>query len=99
MRFSSRATLDLEHIYEWTFRYWGGEQAEHYHEFLVGKMIQIESGELRGTELKERLGFHSYLAIWVGAKNGHRIIYKESFDGIVIIRVLHSAMDYYRQIP
>lgn len=99
MRFSSRATLDLEHIYEWTFRYWGIEQAERYHDFLIGRMIEVESGVLRGTELNKRPGYYTYLAIWDGAKNGHRIIFKESFDGIVIIRVLHSAMDYYRQIP
>ncbi len=44
MRFSSRVTLDLEHIYEWTFRYWGVEQVERYHDFLIEKVSELELG-------------------------------------------------------
>lgn len=63
-------------------------------EFLSEKMHEILAQPELGAIPVERPFARMYLAKWPGAKDGHRIFYREDAQGIFVLRVLHTKMDW-----
>jgi len=59
---------------------------------------KLEDGDLLPIELSDRPGVRVYTAVWGDAKNGHRIFFRVDMGEVVVVRILHTAMDYYRHL-
>ncbi|MDI9349264.1 MAG: type II toxin-antitoxin system RelE/ParE family toxin [Candidatus Symbiobacter sp.] len=85
---SLRADLDLEHIYSEGWNLFGEKQAELYYDGLIDLFKLLAASPKIGRKLNPRkpsLRMHSY--------KSHVVYYREEKDGILIVRVLHGAMN------
>lgn len=95
---STWADLDLSGIHTTTTADFGITQADRYIQFLVSEMELIASMPGIGRRIAERPGRQNYIAKWPGAKAGHRIVYEVTEDSIYVVRILHTAMQYFLYI-
>lgn len=89
---SPEAGLDLSAIYIHTAQAWSLEQAELYDDFLEEIFQDLAMNPNKGRPVANRPGLRSYVAKWRQARQGHRIFYQETVNGILVMRVLHTAM-------
>ena len=90
---SPRAKLDLSEIWDYTLLEWGADQAEKYVRELWATMLTAASdpsrsvaiGEIRKDYRKSRYG-------------SHVIFFKETGNGIDVVRILHQKMDFDRHL-
>jgi plasmid stabilization system protein ParE len=77
---------------------WGREQANRYVAFLLDEAQLIADGESKGKPIARRPGRFILTATWHNARDGHRIVYEETPEGILIVRILHTAMDLLKHV-
>ncbi len=87
-RLTEAAQADLEAIRRYTLESWGVRQARHYLIELALRFEQLAATPGLGCAREDlQAGIRSFSA-W-----RHNIYYRESADGIDIVRVLHPSMD------
>ncbi len=86
---SPRAEADLDEIWDYTVRTWGGKQAEDYIRLLVGAIETVAENPRRGCSCDEvRKGYRKHLA------GSHVIFFRKLKSGIDVIRILHGGIDF-----
>ena len=85
---SPLARLDLEDIWTYTRKRWSRRQADTYIRDITGALAELATGIRIGVSAEDiRPDYRKYL---IGA---HIIFYRQGFDGIAVIRILHGSMD------
>jgi plasmid stabilization system protein ParE len=82
------AYLNTEHA-------WGTLQADNYDEFLQTVMQLLADNPAIAPFVPEEKNTRSYVARWKNARHGHRIFFEETPQGIVVLRILHTAMNWH----
>jgi plasmid stabilization system protein ParE len=90
--------LDVADIHTHTARRWGWEQADRYVQFVLGEALKAAAGEKKRKVVPYRPGRFYITARWQKSKAGHRIVYEIIPNGIFVVRVLHTSMDWLRHI-
>lgn len=93
VKYARRAISDLEDITDYTARTWGADQAKAYNKDVRAKISEIVSGEAS----IQSLGIGK-AGLFKARENRHLIIFEQTGDQILIVRVLHEAMDIARHI-
>jgi toxin ParE1/3/4 len=93
IKYARRANADLEDIIDHTARTWGAQQAKKYIRDIRVQISRIANDDVIIQPLQvARPGmFKSRI-------NRHLIIFEQTDDHILIIRILHEAMDVPRHI-
>ncbi|MDI9349266.1 MAG: type II toxin-antitoxin system RelE/ParE family toxin [Candidatus Symbiobacter sp.] len=87
-RISLRADHDLANIYAQSLTQFGIEQARHYRQELFRIFDLIASFPRMGRKIaSNRLNLRTHTI------RSHVVYYREEKDGILIVRVLHGAMN------
>ena len=96
IQFTIAATLDLASIDNATASIWGPRQADVYSEFLQDVINHIANDPNIGRDAARFPGLKTYVAKSSRHRsaNGHRIVYRATQDGVRIIRILHTAMQW-----
>ena len=96
VEFSQAAALDFAGIDNATAQQWGDAQAERYIAFLSETFARLAQQPDLGAMVEERLGPLVFLAKYSKRRSthGHRIFYTEIENGILILRILHTAMNW-----
>jgi toxin ParE1/3/4 len=93
-RLSERATLDIEAILVFSIQQFGVERAELYKTALGDCMRRVANDPRQGRQLTGRAkNYLRYLC------QRHVIFFSLEPDGILVVRILHSAMDHKRHLP
>jgi toxin ParE1/3/4 len=89
-----RAQTDLDEIWDYTVDRWGFDQAETYTRQLWKDITMVADRPSLGRECPEvRRGYRVY-------PSGSQVLfYRQTTDGIDVIRILHERMDYERHVP
>jgi toxin ParE1/3/4 len=89
-----RAQTDLDEIWDYTVDRWGFDRAETYTRQLWKDIAAVADHPSRGRECPEvRRGYRMY------PSGSHVLFYRDTSDGIDVVRILHEHMDYDRHIP
>ena len=92
-RLSPAAQSDVAEIWDYTVEKWGPDQAEAYMRRIKMAVLAIATDSCLGRSCNEiGSGYWKYL---VGS---HVLFYKVGQDGIDVIRILHSQMDFERHL-
>ncbi len=96
IEFSEAAALDFAGIDNATAQQWGDVQAERYIAFLRETFAHLAQESTLGMPVGGRPGFLVFIAKYNRRRSahGHRIFYSEIENGILIIRILHTAMNW-----
>ena len=86
---SDIAALDVEIIYRHGYLEFGDAQAEQYHAELHDTFAMLAAFPKIG---RERSGLRE--PVRIQPKSAHVIVYKETQDGVRIVRVLHRSQDW-----
>lgn len=90
---SPRARRDLADIWLYTRDRWSTSQADDYYRDLVLSMEALARGGARGKPIDEiRLGYFSLTS------GSHKIIYRETVQHIIVVRILHQRMNLRRHL-
>ncbi len=93
IEYSPLAADDFSAIHDYTAHHWGWDQAERYADFLE-ESVQVTALEPSyGRRIEGHPEARAAFVKWKGARYGHNIIYRETAQGIYVLRILHSAMD------
>jgi toxin ParE1/3/4 len=92
--FSPEAQADQLSIYDTTADYWGDEQADAYSDFLFAIAQELADAPAMARLVPERSGVRVFVARWKNARQGHRIFYRETPQGITVLRILHTRMNW-----
>jgi toxin ParE1/3/4 len=91
---SPRAQADLDDIWNYMQDRWGLDQAETYTRQLGKDIAIVANRPSLGKDCTEvRQGYRMY------PSGSHVLFYRQTSDGIDVIRILHERMDYQRHIP
>ncbi len=99
VEFVDDAAIDLVGIAITTQAIWGERQEKLYTDFLKSTFEFLlenpEAGDLIADSV-EFAGYRVYLAKYRKRRtaHGHRIFYRASEGGILVVRILHTAMDW-----
>lgn len=94
VHFSELAITDLEDIFFYTIETFGELQASRYKSLLETGCERLSSDPRLGRALIGRTQtFYHYPC------ERHVIFYTMQNDGILVVRVLHAAMDFVRHLP
>jgi toxin ParE1/3/4 len=89
-----RAQTDLDEIWDYTLDRWGLDQAESYTRQLWKDIEIVAERPSLGRECPDvRRGYRMY------PSGSHVLFYRETIDGVDLVRILHERMDYDRHIP
>lgn len=93
IKYARRARADLEDIIDYTARTWGADQAKRYTRDIRVQIERIARDDVITQPLRvARSGmFKSRI-------NRHLIIFEQGDDHILIVRILHEAMDIPRHL-
>ena len=86
---STKATHDLEQIWQYTYLRWSEQQADRYYNLIIQKIDFIAQHPTVGRTMNDiKEGYRHY------AVESHIIFYRISENGtVIIIRILHQQMD------
>jgi toxin ParE1/3/4 len=92
-RLTPAAERDLESIWRYTAQQWGVEQADRYIDLLTAAFAELaEAPRIAPACEHIRPGYRRW-------RVGHHMIYfRETNDGVVVVRVLHERMDTRRHL-
>ena len=93
LRYSRRASADLEDITDYTARTWGAVQAKKYIHELRIHILQLAAGHANSQPLPVQRE-----NIYKSKINRHLVIFEMTSAQITILRVLHEAMDVPRHV-
>jgi len=85
---------DLQSIRDYTLETWGSEQEEIYLNKLWSRIEFIRSDPSR-YRLRDEL----FPGCRIASEGRHVLLFRVGEDSLEIVRVLHSAMDFKRQVP
>ncbi len=96
IEFSEAAALDFAGIDNATAQQWGDTQAERYIAFLREIFASLAQEPEMGMRIDSRSGFLMFVAKYSKRRNahGHRIFYTKIENGILVVRILHTAMNW-----
>lgn len=96
IEFSQSAALDFAGIDNATAQQWGDAQAERYVAFLRETLTRLAQQPDLGAPVQDRPGSLVFLAKYNKRRSahGHRIFFEETENGILILRILHTAMNW-----
>ena len=97
--FSPEAEKDQYDVYDSTAEQWGDQQAEAYSLFLLETAQKLANNPTTAPLVPNFDGVRVYTARWKNARQGHRIFFKEIQQGIYVIRILHTRMNWEHYIP
>jgi toxin ParE1/3/4 len=88
--------LDLISIYQYNEVIYGAGHAERYLDFLDSQMQFLADHPGSGRTVEQRPGVRVFVARVRQRRSaaGHRVFYREMANGIEVIRVLHTAMNW-----
>lgn len=87
-RLSPAAEADLENIWDFTAQQWSPDQAESYIRAIEERLLGVAHGRIPARSADAvRMG---YLKCAAGS---HMIYFRREGDEILVIRILHQAMD------
>ena len=94
VRFTEQAIADLEDIFVYTIETFGELQAERYKASLERVCRRIADDPRLGRPIAgaSRSFFHYPC-------ESHIVFYMKQSDGVLIVRILHAAMDFVRHLP
>jgi plasmid stabilization system protein ParE len=95
---SAAARTDLADIQDSTADFWGDQQAEAYTTFLLDTAQHLADAPQSAPMVPERKGVRVFVARWKNARRGHRIFYKEMPQGIEIIRIIGTRMNWQKHL-
>lgn len=88
VKYARRASADLNGITDYTAQTWGAEQAKKYNKDIRAKIQEIVTGEASIQSMNVgRAG------MFKARVNRHLIIFEQTDAHILIVRILHEAMD------
>jgi toxin ParE1/3/4 len=87
------AEADLEEIWRYSIEHWGEERAGRYMNDLRKAMERAAESPSAGRKL--RIGGRIFR---VRDATSHRVFYRETEQGIEVLRVLHARMNFARQM-
>ncbi len=90
---SPRAEADLEDIWDYTIRRWGGAQAEKYHAALMAAIARLGQNPGLGQDCA-----HIRPGYWRYGAGAHVIFYLITSDAIHVMRILHKSRDFPRHV-
>lgn len=96
--YSPEAERDQLGIFIDTARQWSVAQAKRYSEFLLTTAQQLAEQPAVAPLVPNQEGVRCYVARWKNARGGHRIFFEEIPEGINVIRILHTAMNWEEQL-
>ncbi|NRB73345.1 MAG: type II toxin-antitoxin system RelE/ParE family toxin [Verrucomicrobiales bacterium] len=88
------ALSDLRSIREYTLKTWGEEQEDRYLNEMWARFEQILDDPDR-WRFREDL----FPRCQIAAQGRHVILFRVEEPALQVVRILHSAMDFNRQIP
>lgn len=93
IKYARRANADLEDITDYTARTWGADQAKRYIRDIRTQIERMASGDAIAQPLQVARD-----GLFKCRVNRHFIVFEQTDDCILIVRVLHEAMDISRHI-
>ena len=103
VRLSTEAEHDFLHILDYTIETYGERQSDLYKTLIQESLSALSSGpDVPGNMMRDdiRLGLRSIHISRPGRRGRHFIVYRAVQDNlIVVLRILHDAMDLPRHIP
>lgn len=94
VRLAEEAEADLSAIYDYSAQLWGIAQADSYDEFLAEVMQGLAENPQIAPLSRDLKNTRIYVARWKNARQGHRIFFIETAEGIIVARILHTAMNW-----
>lgn len=94
IEFSANARRDQISIYDSTAEHWGDEQAVAYANFLLATAQTLADSPTLAPLVPNRPGTRVFVARWKNARQGHRIFFRETPNGILVLRLLHTRMNW-----
>jgi toxin ParE1/3/4 len=95
---SPSAIQDETDVYNYTLSLWGQRQAEEYVDFLDQVMWELAHNPAIASSVPQLTGVRSHIARWKNTRQGHRIFFEEMDDGIYVLRILHTAMNWLQHL-
>lgn len=92
LQLSPAAEADLEEIWSYSVETWSWQQAEIYHNDIIGVMQDLALRLRTGRQLDVRDGY------WKYPVGSHVVFYRQLERGIEVIRILHQRMDVARHL-
>ena len=93
-KFSPRASIDFEEIWDYSATRFGIDQAENYPSKIMAAIKTVAEDARRSRSCEDiRPGYRKY------AVGSHMIFLRKTPDGIVVVRILHQKMDFDRHLP
>lgn len=93
IKYSRRASADLEDITDYTARTWGAQQAKKYIRDIRAKIHDIAKGDVITQSLEGVEG-----NLFKVRASRHLIICEQKAGAVFIVRILHDSMDIPRHI-
>ena len=87
-RIRAAASKDLADIWEYTFKRWSKDQADHYHSLIISEIEYIAENDTAGKDMSHVK--EDYLVTYV---KSHIIFFKRQQGIVHVIRILHQRMD------
>ena len=81
-------------IYNYTAEQWSEQQADDYAAFLDATTEQLAINPTTAPLVPDEPNTHCYVARWNNTRQGHRIFFEEIENGIYVLRILHTAMNW-----
>ena|SRR6056297_3382824 len=88
IKYARLANADLEDITDYTARTWGAPQAKKYIRDIRAKILEIANNEASIQSMN--IG---KAGLFKARVNRHFIVFEQTDKQILIVRVLHEAMD------
>lgn len=84
---SPRAQGDIDHIWDYTAKHWGVDQAEIYARQLFQHIAAVANQPSIGRACRDvRVGYYKY------PSGSHFLFYRLMDNGVDIVRILHERM-------
>ena len=92
LAFTVAASMDLEHVWDYTESEWGLTQARKYTTAIRDTCRALAGGQKRGRATSARPGYLKYPC------EAHVIYFRDLGDTLEIVRILHRAQDAERNL-
>ena len=94
VRLTAKAEDDRLLAYLYTEQRWGSNQANKYDDFLQMIMQELADNPQIAPSVPSEENTRSYVVRWKNARDGHRIFFEATDEGILVLHILHTAMNW-----
>ena len=88
--YTADAKADNSSIYKHNRKRWGNDQAIAYRRFVNATIREYAQNPASAAPVEETNDYRVGLALWPGAREGHRIFFRQMANGILALRMLHT---------